>query len=391
MKNLKRSLMYVLTCLFMLSFFTPLYAATDIKTTDWFYNSVNRLIEDDRAIIVGYPDGSFRPQNKLTRDQFITMVVRAAGQEPGNADDYWAQNYIDTAIELGFLETNDFTDYTEQITREEMSMIIMRAVEHLEGQQALNDLEQVLQVVSDSDDFTYKYKNYIMQAYKLGIITGYTDDTFRPQGVLSRAEASAVLVRLIDPKERIEFDFDALYEKQHSGIESKLLGGANWVDPLTASDYENAKADWDLMTSDMDYLPRELDFELNIVGTQQSIDTVMGAFEYDEDGPIAGHLEDFERLLQRRMPQDQVDIVMDYVEKKTDKYVYLEHDQAFFYLDNDKYLVRIDEVKLYDSYDKVKAAIEVNFNIWYRDANFINEYEEDITQIMPYTDVVIYR
>jgi hypothetical protein len=375
----------------MLSFFTPLYAATDIKTTDWFYDSVNRLIEDDRAIIVGYPDGSFRPQNKLTRDQFITMVVRAAGQEPGNAEGYWAQNYIDTAIELGFLETSDFTDYTGQITREEMSMIIMRAVEHLEGQQALNDLEQVLQVVSDSDDFTYKYKNYIMQTYKLGIITGYTDDTFRPQGVLSRAEASAVLVRLIDSKERIEFDFDALYEKQHSGIESKLLGGANWVDPLTASDYESAKADWDLMTSDMDYLPRGLDFELNIVGTQQSIDTVMGAFEYDENGPIAGHLEDFERLLQRRMSQNQVDIVMNYMEKKTDKYTYLEHDQAFFYLDDDKYLVRIDEVKLYDSYDKVKAAIEVNFNIWYRDANFINKYEEDITQIMPYTDVVIYR
>ncbi len=390
MKNLKRSLIYVLTCLFMLSFFTPLYAATDIKTTDWFYNSVNRLIEDDRAIIVGYPDGSFRPQNKLTRDQFITMVVRAAGQEPGNADGYWAQNYIDTAIELGFLDTSDFTDYTDQITREEMSMIIMRAVEHLEGQQALNDLEQVLQVVSDSDDFTYKYKNYIMQTYKLGIITGYTDDTFRPQGVLSRAEASAVLVRLIDPKERIEFDFDALYEKQHSGIESKLLGGPNWVDPLTASDYENAKADWDLMTSDMDYSPSKKEFDLDIVGNLLSADEVMGAFEYNENGPLSGHLEDFERLLQRRMPQDQVDIVMDYVERKTDKYTYLKHNQAFFYLKDNKYLVRIHEVITFEG-TKYEQAIAVNFNIWYRDTNFINKYEEDITQIMPYTDVVIYR
>jgi hypothetical protein len=374
----------------MLSFFTPLYAATDIKTTDWFYDSVNRLIEDDRAIIVGYPDGSFRPQNKLTRDQFITMLVRAAGQEPGNADGYWAQNYIDTAIELGFLDTSDFTDYTDQITREEMSMIIMRAVEHLEGQQALNDLEQVLQVVSDSDDFTYKYKNYIMQTYKLGIITGYTDDTFRPQGVLSRAEASAVLVRLIDPKERIEFDFDALYEKQHSGIESKLLGGPNWVDPLTASDYENAKADWDLMTSDMDYSPSKKEFDLDIVGNLLSADEVMGAFEYNENGPLSGHLEDFERLLQRRMPQDQVDIVMDYVERKTDKYTYLKHNQAFFYLKDNKYLVRIHEVITFEG-TKYEQAIAVNFNIWYRDTNFINKYEEDITQIMPYTDVVIYR
>ena len=390
MKNLKRSLIYVLTCLFMLSFFTPLYAATDIKTTDWFYDSVNRLIEDDRAIIVGYPDGSFRPQNKLTRDQFITMVVRASGKEPGNADGYWAQNYIDTAIELGYLETNDFTDYTGQITREEMSMIIVRAVEHLEGQQVLNDLEQVLQVVSDSDDFTYKYKNYIMQTYKLGIITGYTDDTFRPQGVLSRAEASAVLVRLIDPKERIEFDFDALYEKQHSGIESKLLGGSNWVDPLTANDYESAKADWDLITSDMDYSPSKTMFELGHQTTTMSIDRVDGALDYDKNGPNAGHIKDFEHLLLRRMPQTEVDKVMNYLSEKKNEMTYLDYDEAFFYLDNDRYLVRLDEVMIAKG-TKYQLAAAVNFNIWYRDKNFIENYENDITLIFEFDDIIIFR
>ena len=389
MKNLKRSLIYVLTCLFMLSFFTPLYAATDIKTTDWFYNSVNRLIEDDRAIIVGYPDGSFRPQNKLTRDQFITMVVRAAGQEPGNADDYWAQNYIDTAIELGFLETNDFTDYTEQITREEMSMIIVRALEHLEGEQNVKNLEQVSQVINDSNKFTSKYEESVLKTYKLGIITGYPDHTFRPQGVLTRAEASVVVARLINPDERKEFDFDALYDSMYTGYESQLLGGSNWVNPITASDAENAAEDWSLITGNMGYSPTKYQVETNSV-SQQSIDYAKGAFEYDENGPLEGHIESFERLLQRRMSQDQVDIVMAYVEKKTDKYTYLKHDQAFFYLDDDKYLVRIDEVMIAKGTEYEQAGA-VNFNIWYRDSNFINEHEKDITQIMPYTDVVIYR
>ncbi len=82
---------------------------------------------------------------------------------------------------------------------------------------------------------------------------------------------------------------------------------------------------------------------------------------------------------------------MEYLAQKTDKYTYLKHDEAFFYLDNDRYLVRVDEVKLYDGQRNVKAAIEVNFNIWYRDQNFIDTYEKNITQIMPYTDVVIYR
>ncbi len=90
------------------------------------------------------------------------------------------------------------------------------------------------------------------------------------------------------------------------------------------------------------------------------------------------------------MPQDQVDIVMEYLEQKKGYLTYLEHDEAFFYLDNDRYLVRIDEVMLGEG-TKYQAAIEINFNIWYRDQNFIDTYEKDITQIMPYTDVVIYR
>ena len=390
MKKLHRQLACALTCFLMLSFITPIIATTDVKTTDWFYDSVTQLSADKRDIIVGYPDGTFRPQNKLTRDQFITMIVRVVGKDPGNAEGYWAQNYIDTAVELELINASDFADYTRPITREEMSMIIVKTIEHMEDEQLFENLEQVLQVVSDAEKFTEKYKNDIMKTYMLGIITGYPDHTFKPQDVLTRAEASTVVVRLIDPNMRVEFDFEALSEQQSEGLESKLLGGVNWVDPVTASDYESAKADWDIMTSDIEYLPSQKSFDLDMVRSQQSKDYVAGAFMYDENGPLSGHLEDLENLLQRRMPQDQVDIVMAYVEKKTDKYMYLKHDEAFFYLDNDKYLVRIDEVLAFRG-TQYKQAMEVNFNIWYRDANFINEYEEDITQIMPYTDVIIYR
>ena len=389
MKKLHRQLACALTCFLMLSFITPIIATTDVKTTDWFYDSVTQLSADKRGIIVGYPDGTFRPQNKLTRDQFITMIVRVVGKDPGNAKGYWGQNYIDTAIELELINASDFADYTRPITREEMSMIIVRALENLEGKQNVKNLEQVSQVIKDSNKFTSKYEESVLKTYKLGIITGYPDHTFKPQGVLTRAEASVVVVRLINPDERKEFDFDALYDSMYAGYKSQLLGGANWVNPIIASDAENATEDWSLITGNMGYSPTKYQVETDSV-SQQSIDYAKGAFEYDENGPLEGHIESFERLLQRRMPQDQVDIVMEYVEKKTDKYKYLEHDEAFFYLDNNKYLVRIHEVVTFEG-TQYEQAIAVNFNIWYRDANFIDEYEEDITQIMPYTDVIIYR
>jgi len=361
----------------------------DVEESAWYYNNVMTLTQDTRGIIKGYPDGRFMPMTALSKDQFITMVVRACGFEPGNGQDYWAQNYIDKALEIGLLEDGDFNTYNGTINREEMSMIVVRAVQYLEGEKSYTDLTQVLQVVNDSEDFTYKYRNYIMQTYQLGIITGYPDHTFRPQGVLNRSEASAVVVRLINPNERIRFDYEALYKAMYTGLDSHLLGGANWLDPVAASVADSAAEDWSLITSDMEYGPSETMIELNLY-IKQSSDYVDGALMYDENGPYAGHLEDFERLLKRRMPQDQVDIVMKYLEKKTDKYTYLEHDQVFFYLDNDKYLVRIDEVMAFEG-TKYEQAMEVNFNIWYRDTNFINEHEEEITQIMPYTDVVIHR
>ncbi len=396
--NTLKGTVYVLTCLIMLSFFTPIYGArsTDVNTSDWFYDAVEHLSEDDRGIIVGYPDGTFRPQTKLARDQFITMVVRALGEEPGNSEGYWAQNYIDKAMELGILKTEDFDSYLgpvnfkQVITREEMCMIIIRAVERLEGEQTFTDLTQVLQVVTDSEDFSFKYNKDIMKTYKLGIITGYPDHTFKPQGVLTRAEASTVLVRLIDPDTRPTFDYEEQYNEQHSGMESHLLGGANWVDPVAAGVRESAEEDWKLITSDLSYIPDQHNYDLGYIPKQLSDDEVMGSFMYDDNGPYAGHLEDFERLLQRRMPQDQVDIVMKYLAQKTDKDTYLKHDEAFFYLDNDRYLVRLHEIVTFEG-TQYEQAGAVNFNIWYRDQNFIDTYEKNITQIMPYTDVVIYR
>ncbi len=375
---------------------TSVFGFNDVKTTDWYYNAINTLIEDEGKMIKGYPDGSFRPNATLTRDQFIAMVVRAAGEEPGNADGYWAQNYIDKGMELGLLTPKDFdshkgpVNFGKEITREEMSMIIIRAVEMFEGEQIFTDLTEVLQVVKDSNDFYFKYEEAIMKTYKLGIITGYSDYTFKPQGVLTRAEASTVLLRLIDPEQRQAFDYEGLYNAQNTGMESHLLGGANWVDPVTATVRESAEEDWKLLTSKIVYSPNKKVFDLNLVGPPSSSDEVSGYFMYDEYGAHAGHLEDFERLLQRRMPQEQVERAMTYLAKKTDKYTYLEHDKAFFYLDNDKYLVRLDEVVVFEG-TEYECAIIVNFNIWYRDDNFIENYEGSITRMRPYTDVVIYR
>jgi len=346
----------------------------DIKSTDWFYQNVSDLINDSRAIIKGYPDGTFKPQGKLTKDQFITMVVRAAGFNLPNADEYWAQNNIDKAIELRFIYKGEFIDFTEAITREEMSLIITRVVNYIDGPQTYTDLEQVEQVVLDEADFGKAYRNDILKTYKLGIITGYNDNTFRPQGILTRSEASAVIIRVIKPSSRISFNYDELYTKVHGDIQSHLLGGSKWVDPTKATNLVNAKEDWLIIKSELMYYPEEKDFSLGMV-SKMSVDYVMGAIVYNNEGALPGQVDDFKALLKRRLPIKEVDKIMEFVYEKKNMFTYMEQAEVVFILDKGRYLVRIFEDIQFEGM-KDEKAMDIQFNIAYRSIDFINNYEQ---------------
>jgi len=361
----------------------------DIKSTDWFYQNVADLIKDSRGIIKGYPDGTFKPQGKLTKDQFITMVVRAAGFNLPNAEEYWAQNNINKAIELRFIYKGEFINFDEAITREEMSLIITRVVNYIDGPQTYTELEQVEQVVLDEADFGKAYRSDILKTYKLGIITGYNDNTFRPQGILTRSEASAVIIRVIKPSSRIPFDYDELYTKVHGDIQSHLLGGSKWVDPTKATNLVNAKEDWLIIKSELMYYPSQKDFDLGLV-SKMSIDYVMGAIVYDKEGALPGQVDDFKTLLKRRMPIKEVNKIMEYVYEKKNSFTYMEHAEVVFILDSGRYLVRIFEDIQFEGM-KDEQAMDIQFNIAYRSSDFINDYEQQFLRTTNDHDKIVIR
>jgi len=53
---------------------------TDLPKYHWAYNYVIDLVT--RGVFSGYPDGKFRPDNIITRAEFATIVVKAAGLTP---------------------------------------------------------------------------------------------------------------------------------------------------------------------------------------------------------------------------------------------------------------------------------------------------------------------
>lgn len=228
---------------------------TDVKSTDWFSEHVMVLVSE--GIIDGYNDNTFKPSKSVQVDEFIKTMVVALGYSPGNnPDGYWAQLYIDKALELGFVHDSDFTVYDVPINRGDMAMICERVVEMLDGPQTYTKEQEVKNNLTDYEDVRMSgSESAILHVYELGIITGYPDGSFGAKNQLMRSEASTVIHRIIDKEERRAFISDdierlASYERDTSGkyqptteydedwkIDIKIDHALGWVNAIYNFDY----------------------------------------------------------------------------------------------------------------------------------------------------------
>lgn len=84
----------------------PAFAYPDVSPTHWAAKEIELLTE--QGVIVGYPDGTFQPDENVTRAEFASMAIKALGQEhttvaqPVNFTDiypsYWAYDAIQKAL-----------------------------------------------------------------------------------------------------------------------------------------------------------------------------------------------------------------------------------------------------------------------------------------------------
>lgn len=173
----------------------------DVKSTNWAYESVKAMSE--KQVIKGYPDGSFKPGNTVTYAEFIKMVVVAAtGEELGIASKpkHWAQKYYDKAVALEYFNEHQIKSHQLglEIPRGDMALIISSIL----GDIKIESYSEIQQRIGDVTHAT-KHEYDITKTYYVGVLTGYTDKTFKPEQTLSRAESASVIHRLVDESKRV--------------------------------------------------------------------------------------------------------------------------------------------------------------------------------------------
>lgn len=103
MKNLLKALMALAVAIIGT---VPAFAFPDVSDTYWAASQIKLLSE--QGVIVGYPDGTFKPDADVTRAEFAAMAIRALGQQhtkvaqPINFSDidenHWAYEDIQKAV-----------------------------------------------------------------------------------------------------------------------------------------------------------------------------------------------------------------------------------------------------------------------------------------------------
>ena len=171
----------------------------DVPEDKWFYSYVTELAS--KGIIEGYEDGSFRPQNNVTRAEFIKLLVVCMGYQESalpSFDDVkekdWFYSYVSTAVKNGVVVKEEYGNSfkpNEVITREEAAKLLVRAAGVETG--------KFETPYADSDD------EYVVALYTICLMQGTVDTEsgkrfFNPATGITRAETSTVFSRLLQYK-----------------------------------------------------------------------------------------------------------------------------------------------------------------------------------------------
>ena len=172
------------------------YVYTDTEE-HWAKDYVAELSK--RGIFNGYEDGSFRPDLGITREEIAVAMTRALELEAkakrapyANFTDSsyissWAIEAVNMMVKVGIFTGYDDGYYRPQqiITREQLVAVVMRMFS--------SDLDKTALAYNDHNDIGDWARTYVKQATELSIVGGYPDGSFRPANSITRAEAAKIL------------------------------------------------------------------------------------------------------------------------------------------------------------------------------------------------------
>jgi len=163
----------------------------------WAEANIKSLAQ--KGIINGFEDGTFKPNNSVTRAEFTTMVVKALGLTTSAdvnftdvASGSWYESYIKSAVKAGLVSGMPDGSFKpdEQIKRQDAILILYRGFESV--LKSGNPVEFTDK--ASISDYALEAANALSAS---GIVNGDDNLSFNPHHSTTRAEVAALLERIL--------------------------------------------------------------------------------------------------------------------------------------------------------------------------------------------------
>ncbi|WP_340399694.1 S-layer homology domain-containing protein [Paenibacillus sp. FSL H8-0079] len=179
----------------------------------WAKDAVNEM--GSRMVIQGVNDTTFNPNKAITRAEFAAIIVRGLGLKLGEGTqpfrdvttNDWYSSAVQTAASYELI--NGFEDGTfrpnDTITREQAMTLIARAMKltGLADQYATLDANEILSTFKDSANAGNWAKDNIALTAKAGLISGRSDGNLAAKANVTRAEVATLIHRLLSKSDLI--------------------------------------------------------------------------------------------------------------------------------------------------------------------------------------------
>ncbi|WP_102335487.1 C40 family peptidase [Salimicrobium jeotgali] len=164
----------------------------DVPDHYWAAKKISYI--SDKGIIEGY-NGYFRPKDNVTRGEAAKMISEALNLGTSSRDRFsdlsgWSRKYVNAVAAKGLIEGYEDGTYRpeEHMTREEIATVLTRAFD-LSGSGRVG--------FKDVSSHNWSYE-YIQALASNSITNGYEDNTFRPKKTTSRSEFAAFVYNAIN-------------------------------------------------------------------------------------------------------------------------------------------------------------------------------------------------
>ncbi len=176
----------------------------DVPKDHWAFGYISELV--DKGVLNGYEDGSFRPDDTVTRAEWAKIMVLAAGlplvygfETPDryfdshfwDMHDHWANPYVNAAEDYLASYGDGSFKPDQAAVREDVTVSMVK----LKGYDVSKVDYSYLSRFSDMNSISNSLKAYVAVAVEKELIDGFEDGTFRGQDTLTRAEAATLLWR----------------------------------------------------------------------------------------------------------------------------------------------------------------------------------------------------